>query len=674
MEYFKPIIAALLICISSGVVLIPETVELVIGQPFHHAFQSDSNVLDVEDASGEQLPTCILEGIPQPTDAGKIFLRITNNHTNDVMEISIKEEVVNPCGAERNALWMEIAFDTSLSSLSVADQLHLVNVVAKFFNITRKTFLRITNDHTNGAMEISIKEEIVNPCVAERNTSWMEVAFGTSLSSSTLRVYSSKYKEEVRRSEVIESGMQNKPNSDSMTIMWKISCEEIDEGAIDVLERMLTFDESYASLMLRQKLFGWELRKGRLLPLKHRNRVAGTDIVSELSYFATNEPSANFEVTTSKTTTRFSRSTKKNDRPPVRLHSLHAFTCRRGMMCEYTIPREAFIDAEDGDTRSLALTVYPIVADNNWLTLDKKNKQTLHGKLNVRPYDCIELVDRILGRQVKMTSAPFRVTVIPEPPTNHLFILDVDHSYERLVKDPDILCAFAEKLSNSLGDRVPKNLVIRKIEAIGNVKRQSRVIFSNASLSYKYCQKKAIDAIKHVMLTRRRDRIRAEFIREMDSRFHVRNVKLEFQGSCVEELLPSRLPANVSLSTTTVAGDHDISSVQLWLPVALIAFSKFFLATLALACCLVKRKKAKAVQSEYISKGLPVVFPEEIPQEDETATVSTPMLVKDERPPLMISQHENPLYKPPPPLSTASSPRPRNAFTNQRQPPPYVPP
>lgn len=68
------------------------------------------------------------------------------------------------------------------------------------------------------------------------------------------------------------------------------------------------------------------------------------------------------------------------------------------------------------------------------------------------------------------------------------------------------------------------------------------------------------------------------------------------------------------------------------------------------------------------------MFPEEIPQEDETATVSTPMLVKEERPPLIVSQLEHALYKPPPPLSTASSPRPRNAFTNQRQPPPYVPP
>lgn len=81
-----------------------------------------------------------------------------------------------------------------------------------------------------------------------------------------------------------------------------------------------------------------------------------------------------------------------------------------------------------------------------------------------------------------------------------------------------------------------------------------------------------------------------------------------------------------------------------------------------------------SVQSVYVSKGLPVVFPEEIPQEDETAVVSTPMLVKEERPPLIISQHENPLYKPPPPLSVTSSPRPRNSAAHQRQPPPYVPP
>lgn len=60
-----------------------------------------------------------------------------------------------------------------------------------------------------------------------------------------------------------------------------------------------------------------------------------------------------------------------------------------------------------------------------------------------------------------MTSAPFRVTVEEAAPTNHLFILDVQHSYERLTKDPDTLYAFVRKLANSLGDRYPQHVVIR---------------------------------------------------------------------------------------------------------------------------------------------------------------------------------------------------------------------
>lgn len=65
--------------------------------------------------------------------------------------------------------------------------------------------------------------------------------------------------DEIRLSEVVESGMQHEPNNDSITIMWKISCEEIDENAIDVLEKMLTFDESDALEALQEKPFGWEV-------------------------------------------------------------------------------------------------------------------------------------------------------------------------------------------------------------------------------------------------------------------------------------------------------------------------------------------------------------------------------------------------------------------------------
>lgn len=60
MEYFKPIILTLLIHITITVAPIPEIVDLVVGQPFYYAFQIDSKVLDVQDASGEELPTWLI--------------------------------------------------------------------------------------------------------------------------------------------------------------------------------------------------------------------------------------------------------------------------------------------------------------------------------------------------------------------------------------------------------------------------------------------------------------------------------------------------------------------------------------------------------------------------------------------------------------------------------------
>ncbi|CAJ0601432.1 unnamed protein product [Cylicocyclus nassatus] len=76
-----------------------------------------------------------------------------------------------------------------------------------------------------------------------------------------------------------------------------------------------------------------------------------------------------------------------------------------------------------------------------------------------------------------------------------------------------------------------------------------------------------------------------------------------------------------------------------------------------------------------MGKGMPVVFPEEVAKDVEMAHAATPMLTKEERTPLKVSQHENPLYKPPPPLA-AASPRVGSAATvpNQRMPPTYVPP
>lgn len=52
----------------------------------------------------------------------------------------------------------------------------------------------------------------------------------------------------------------------------------------------------------------------------------------------------------------------------------------------------------------------------------------------------------------------------------------------------------------------------------------------NSSLPYEICHRKAIDSIRYIMLTRKRDRVRNDFIRAMSLRFHIRDVQFELFG------------------------------------------------------------------------------------------------------------------------------------------------
>ncbi|KHN79184.1 Dystroglycan [Toxocara canis] len=499
----------------------------------------------------------LLEGIPQFASIGATYVRVTEeNGTDAALEIRVSEEVINPCGDEQKTLWMELVFDVPLNDLTIPQQILTVNTIAKYVNVN----------------------------------------------SSLMRIYTNQYKDEIRRSEVVESQTEDEPNPEDVTLLWKVACGDLDDDATEILEKVLNLLDD--DTKLPHKPIGWRLTKGSILSRKQRHEGASGGVLSQFSAFATNEPDLEIEASTSSTpttTTRLTRSTKRvsmarstkrTDNPPVRLNSLPTFRCKRGAICEMAIPEKTFMDAEDGDTRSLTLSVYPIVATKNWLTVDR-NRQVLRGvPLNQGDFE-FRLEARDSANQ--MTSAAFRVSVEETVPSNHMFIFEIQKSYEQLTKDPGTILAFTTKLAQALGDRFPKNVIIRNVEAKNS--ERSFISWSNASLSHKICQKKAIETLKYLMLTRRRDRIRNEFVRAMDS-----------------------------------------------------------------------------LQSEYVSKGLPVVFPEEIPQEDDSATVATPMLVKEERPPLIITQHENHLYKPPPPLSSTSSPRPRSSAANQRLPPPYVPP
>uniref|UniRef100_A0A914CB66 Dystroglycan C-terminal domain-containing protein n=1 Tax=Acrobeloides nanus TaxID=290746 RepID=A0A914CB66_9BILA len=164
-------------------------------------------------------------------------------------------------------------------------------------------------------------------------------------------------------------------------------------------------------------------------------------------------------------------------------------------------------------------------------------------------------------------------------------------------------------------------------------------------------------------------------------------VNLEYFGSCLPKLSEIKTTPEPKKDQATVIElptNKGMMFSDLLLPIILFIILLVVLAILILLCCFFRRKSPKKKTNEYVTKGTPVVFPEEVPREDEElSTVATPMLVKEERPPLQVSTvHENPLYKPPsstPLMGRASSATPQRssmvpAAPNQRLPPPYVAP
>ncbi|VDK21548.1 unnamed protein product [Anisakis simplex] len=121
------------------------------------------------------------------------------------MEIRVSEESVNPCGDEQKTVWMELAFDVPLQELSIGEQLETIDKV----------------------------------------------------SDSLLRIYTNQYKDEIRRSEVFESGLVDEPTSDDTFLLWKVSCNDLDDDGLEALENVLTLISDEA-IELEHKPVGWK--------------------------------------------------------------------------------------------------------------------------------------------------------------------------------------------------------------------------------------------------------------------------------------------------------------------------------------------------------------------------------------------------------------------------------
>lgn len=416
-------------------------------------------------------------------------------------------------------------------------------------------------------------------------------------------------------------------------------------------------------------------------------------------------------------------------------------TCRVNRLCSVPIPPNLFRDEEDKkNTYQLELSLEPnwnvSRRHPNWMFLTESHRRMIGFQSSPGPFQYRLGATDSSGLSVYDS---FNVQVVEaeeEPRFNHKFSVRIDRPYSQLSQDVREQVKLIRKLAGYFGDRRADAVEVLDLKAGSTI-----LSWANNSLPYDPCPKVALERLRDLL--RKEDGTPQEsFKTRLLPDFPLLNVALELSGPCdpsvnvedaassaalpptkatTEESGPMREPyvPTTAPPPGIIGEDHFIATV---LPILIICV--LVLIAVLVACCLYRRsrkgKESREERSEaFVSKGAPVIFPDEVEPDEKDVLATTPMLVKEERAPLPMpdlslpppaqthhshshsrtparaethemperrplnsgrastTEHENPLYRPPPPLNVSSraSPRPpKHAFPHQREPPPYVPP
>ncbi|GMT24718.1 hypothetical protein PFISCL1PPCAC_16015 [Pristionchus fissidentatus] len=436
--------------------------------------------------------------------------------------------------------------------------------------------------------------------------------------------------------------------------------------------------------MVGAELYHVSIAKGSIPSRSSRNEDTNS-ILSSLSESSTDEPVGEElmmkkETTTlpSTTTTRVSRST------PVALVSIKSIECKQGAYCEGELEGKTFLGG-DGGIHTFDLAIDSI-SDNGGAVRPWVIKKGEKRAIGVIPLAAGQHTYRLMGedKQGKKVSAPFSIVVTEEAAKNHQFKMTM-HS---LPQEPEFLKKTITKLAGFLRRNADE---IRAVDVTRPTPTTAVISYWNSSLPTTSCPTKEVAQWLRVLHHKHGEELNNDFVKAFDNKpvIHPKRLEVQWLGACEEVAAAAAAGSGVATGGAAAgaagrkkegeeptAQETEGSLSTLVIVVCLLAL---LLAVLIIVVCCVgcKRQKThKGSPNDYMSKGTPVVFPDEVDDEHADIPASAPMLVKEERPPLRVSEHSNPLYKPPPPLTAhhASSPRPTPTPSSHKLPPPYVPP
>lgn len=361
-----------------------------------------------------------------------------------------------------------------------------------------------------------------------------------------------------------------------------------------------------------------------------------------------------------------------------------------GELLVYRVPEDSFYDPEDGSARYMKLSLLTMdrtqVPPNNWLQFDSKNQEfygiPMPSNVGHAEY---QLVCTDSGGLTANDGLVVKVYPAAKTQYNVEFSMSLGIDFNDFTQSPATQRHFIEKLAELFGDRDTSSIVIS-----GIAPNPTLVTWHNRSLPTDSCPHDTIKRLRETLIDDDRVSVRASTV--LGPEFTVVDARLTPIGICQGSLTEIHPAVEIPPIPDDV---HPVSRSDEYLVtvvVPAVVIAGMLVCAGLVACALYRRRRTgkMSVGSEderqsFRSKGIPVIFQDELEERPEPANKS-PVIMKEEKPPLpppeyhqrtallADTDHEDSPYQPPPPFaSSRDSARPKPTPT-YRMPPPYVPP
>lgn len=379
--------------------------------------------------------------------------------------------------------------------------------------------------------------------------------------------------------------------------------------------------------------------------------------------------------------------------PPLARNPVDYLNATVGQLLVFSVPVDSFYDPEDGNTRSLKLSLETKDGDsipiNNWLQFDVKNQEfygiPMSQDVGSKEY---QLICRDKGGLIARDGLMVVVHPAPRVLYNVEFSMKLNLDYSQFVESPTLQRSFVEKLAQVFGDPSTNAIVLSGISPGSTV-----ITWHNKSLPTNLCPDSTIKLLRQVILGDD-ERITDTVSRIMGDEFLVISARLTPSGLC-QGALTEISSGGVEVPNNDVTAVSNTEHYIIGLIVPLVVITIMLLCAGIVACILYRRRRTGKMsvgdedeRQTFRSKGIPVIFQDELDERPEP-TNKSPVIMKEEKPPLpppeyqrgpplattaLLSDTEDSPYQPPPPFTTSrDSARPKPTPT-YRMPPPYVPP